>query len=58
MRETYESRPRSISEETSEYMKKQEPFRGKEKKLDCYNKCVDDAWDIRDEKTCSSVCGF
>ena len=47
-----------MSEETLEYMKKQEPFRGKEKELDCYNKCIDDAWDLRDEKTCSSVCHF
>ena len=58
MQETYVSRPRSMSDETPEYMKKQEPFRGKEKELGCYNRCIDDAWDLRDEKICSSVCDF
>jgi hypothetical protein len=58
MQEAYVSHPGSMSEETLEYMKKQEPFRGKQKELDCYKKCVDDAWDLKDEKICSSVCHF
>ena len=58
MQESYVSRPRAMSEETLEFMKKQGPFRGKEKELDCYNKCIDDAWDLRDGKICSSVCHF
>ncbi len=58
MQEAYVSRPGSLSEKTLEFMKKQEPFRGKERELDCYKKCIDDAWDLRDEKTCSSACGL
>ena len=58
MQEHYVSHPRSMPGETLEHMKKQEPFRRKEKEVDCYNKCIDDAWDFKDEKTCSSVCGF
>ncbi len=58
MEETETNRPRSISEDTLEFMKNQEPFTGKEKELDCYKKCLDDGWDIKFEKTCPSVCGF
>ncbi len=58
MQEAYTSRPRAMSEDTLEFMKKQEPFRGKAKELDCYRECVDDGWDLKNEKTRSSVCGF
>ncbi len=58
MQETYVSHPRSMSEETLEHMKKQEPFRGKERERDCYKKCIDDAWDLKGERICSSACGF
>ncbi len=58
MEETSVSKPRKISEETLEFMKEQEPFRGKEKQLDCYKKCTDDAWDLKDEKTCARICRF
>jgi hypothetical protein len=58
MQEAYTNGARAMSKETLEFMKKQEPFRGKERELDCYKECIDDAWELRDGKTCSSVCGF
>jgi len=24
----------------------------------CYSKCVDDAWDMKSEKTCAAACGL
>lgn len=51
-------RPRAMSEETLEFMKEQEPFWGKEKELDCYKECLDDGLDLKEAKTCPSICGF
>ncbi|MEW6533321.1 MAG: hypothetical protein AB1473_20990 [Thermodesulfobacteriota bacterium] len=56
MQEAYVSRPRGLPKDSLEYERIKETFKGEEKRMDCFRQCIDDAWDLRDEKACVSVC--
>jgi len=51
-------RREDISGETLEYGETKESFGRESTNLDCYRKCMDDAWDLKGESMCSSVCAF
>lgn len=55
MQEAYVSRPRGLPKDTVEYERIKEAFKGEEKRIERFRQCIDDAWDLRDEKTCVSV---
>ena len=56
MQEAYVSRPRGLSKDSVEFERSKEAFKGEEKRIECFRQCLDDAWDLRDEKACISVC--
>lgn len=56
MQEGYASRPRGMSRESMEYERLKETSEGDENKVECYRQCVEDAWDLRHESICKSVC--
>jgi hypothetical protein len=47
-----------MSEGSTEFRKTEKPFGGEKHKKECYSRCIHDAWDLKGESTCSSVCGF
>ncbi|MEW6530064.1 MAG: hypothetical protein AB1473_04450 [Thermodesulfobacteriota bacterium] len=48
---------RGISGASPEHGFSEETFEGERKGFDCYRRCMDDAWDLKGESVCSTVCG-
>ncbi|MBI4965801.1 MAG: hypothetical protein HY913_21165 [Desulfomonile tiedjei] len=58
MEEETDVRATGIFEGSVEFSEIEKHFRGEAKKEACYGRCMDDAWDLKGESTCSSACGF
>jgi len=49
---------RSMSGGPTEFRETEGPFGGEGRKRECYGQCMDDAWDLKGESICSTVCGM
>ena len=51
-------RKKDVSRKSLKQATARETFGNERMKYDCYDKCINDAWDLKPESMCSSVCGI
>jgi len=49
---------RSMSVGPTEVPETEGPCGGEGRTRECYGRCMDDAWDLKGESICSTVCGM
>jgi len=51
-------RGREMSGGFVEFRETERTSEGERRNQECYKRCMEDAWDVKGESTCSSACGF